>query len=110
MSNPSRRKRFAISPRSPRHRRQRQPRALGRGRALQELRAYAGAARGHHVDPGLARAARLGGRPAPPDRGLSWAAARRCPCKISAWRRISSATIGGWVEMVEITVTRTPRR
>ena len=30
--------------------------------------------------------------------------------KTSAWRRNSSATIGGWVEMVETTVTRTPRR
>ena len=30
--------------------------------------------------------------------------------KMSAWRRSSSATIGGWVETVEMTVTRTPRR
>ena len=29
---------------------------------------------------------------------------------MSACRRSSSATIGGCVEMVEITVTRTPRR
>jgi hypothetical protein len=29
---------------------------------------------------------------------------------MSAWRRNSSATIGGWVEMVETTVTRTPLR
>ena len=29
---------------------------------------------------------------------------------MSACRRSSSATIGGWVEMVETTVTRTPRR
>ena len=28
--------------------------------------------------------------------------------KMSAWRRNSSATIGGWVEIVETTVTRTP--
>src|SRR5882762_2083877 len=28
----------------------------------------------------------------------------------SAWRRSSSAIIGGWLEMVETTVTRTPRR
>ena len=30
--------------------------------------------------------------------------------KASAWRRRSSAIIAGWVRMVEITVTRTPRR
>src|SRR5215467_6381517 len=30
--------------------------------------------------------------------------------KMSAWRRNSAATIGGCVEMVETTVTRTPRR
>ena len=30
--------------------------------------------------------------------------------KTSAWRRSSSATIGGWVEIVDTTVTRTPRR
>ena len=28
----------------------------------------------------------------------------------SAWRRSSSATIGGWLEIVDTTVTRTPRR
>jgi hypothetical protein len=28
----------------------------------------------------------------------------------SHWRRSSSATIGGWVEIVETTETRTPRR
>jgi hypothetical protein len=30
--------------------------------------------------------------------------------KMSAWRRNSAATIGGCVEMVETTVTHTPRR
>src|SRR2546423_1656744 len=30
--------------------------------------------------------------------------------KTSAWRRSSSAIIGGWLDIVEITVTRTPRR
>ena len=30
--------------------------------------------------------------------------------KTSAWRRNSSAIIGGWLEIVETTVTRTPRR
>jgi len=30
--------------------------------------------------------------------------------KMSAWRRNSSAIIGGWLDIVEITVTRTPRR
>ena len=28
--------------------------------------------------------------------------------KLSAWRRSSSATIGGWVRMVETTLTRRP--
>jgi hypothetical protein len=30
--------------------------------------------------------------------------------KTSAWRRNSSAIIGGWLEIVETTVTLTPRR
>ena len=38
--------------------------------------------------------------------GMRWARSMNS----SDWRRSSSATIGGWVEMVEITDTRTPRR
>ena len=55
-----------------------------------------------------ARAARAAGRSdgSRPIFGCSSTMSR----KTSAWRRSSSATIGGCVEMVETTVTRTPRR
>ena len=45
-------------------------------------------------------------RRVPPIFGMRWARSMNS----SDWRRSSSATIGGWVEMVEITDTRTPRR
>ena len=56
------------------------------------------------------RVARLARPRARPDRGRSCVCSSTMSRKMSAWRRSSSATIGGWVEMVETTVTRTPVR
>lgn len=51
---------------------------------------------------------RAGGRSARSRPTLARSSTRSA--KTSAWRRSSSATIAGWLAMVETTVTRTPRR
>ena len=81
-------------------------RALRRGRALQELRRVAAVTAAALTAPVVARrAGRALGRVAA-DLALQLDDVE----EDVAWRRSSSATIGGWVEMVDTTVTRTPLR